>query len=50
MAIVTTMLQHTIYRQSGLVWVNDMDLICIIIVVPFGSYNTVQFIDHYLVQ
>ena len=34
-------LQHTVYRQSDPVWVDDMDLVWIIIVAPFGSYNTI---------
>ena len=37
-------------QKSGPVWVNDMDPVWIITVAPFGSYNTVQFIDHCLVQ
>ena len=50
MPIGITMMQHTVYRHSGPVWVDDMDPIWIITVAPFGSYNTVQFIDHCLVQ
>ena len=50
MPIGITMLQHTVYKQSSPVWVNDMDPVGIIIVAPFGSYNIVQFIDYYLVQ
>ena len=50
MPIGITMLQHTVYRQSGTVWVDDMDPVWIIVVAPFGSYNTVNFIDHCLVQ
>ena len=50
MPIGITMLQHTVYRQSGSVWVDDMDHVWIITVIPFGSNNTVQFIDHCLVQ
>ena len=49
MPIGITMLQHIVYKQSGLVWVDDMDPVWINTVAPFGSYNTVQFIDHYLV-
>ena len=49
MSIGITMLQHTVYRQSGSVWVDDMDLVWIITVASFGSYDTVQFIDHCLV-
>ena len=41
MSIGITKLQHTVYKQSGLVWVDDMDLVWIIIVALFGSYNTV---------
>ena len=37
MSIRITMLQHTVYRQSGLVWVDDMDPVWIITVAPFGS-------------
>ena len=40
---------HIVYRQSGPVWVDNMDPVLIIIVVPFGSYNTIQFINHSLV-
>ena len=50
MSIGITMLQHTVYKQSGLVWVDDIDPVRVIIVASFGSYNTVQFINHYLVQ
>ena len=50
MSIGITMLQHIIFKQSGLVLVNDTDPVYIIIVAPFGSYNTVQFINHCLVQ
>ena len=50
MSIGITMLQHTIYKQSGPVWVDDMDPVWIITVAPFWSYNTIQFIDHCLVQ
>ena len=50
MPIGITMLQHTVYRQSGPVWVDDMDPIWIITVAPFGSYNIVHFIDQCLVQ
>ena len=50
MPIGITMLQQIVYRHSGPVWVNDMDLVWIITVAPFESYNTVQFIDHCLVQ
>ena len=50
MPIGITMLQHTIYKQSGPVWVDDMDPILIITVALFGSYNTLQFIDHCLVE
>ena len=49
MPIGITMLQHKVYRHSGLVLVNDMDLVWIITVAPFGSYNTVHFIDHCLI-
>ena len=45
-----TILQHTVYKHSDPVWVDDMDLVWIITVAPFGLYNTVQFIDHCLVQ
>ena len=41
MPIEITILQHTVYRQSGPVWVDDMDPVWIIIVVSFGLYNTV---------
>ena len=40
MPIGITLLQHTVYRQSVPVWVNDMDPVLIIIVASFGSYNT----------
>ena len=50
MRIGITMLQYTVYKQSGPVWVDDMDPIWIITVAPFGSYKTVQFIYHCLVQ
>ena len=50
MSIGITMLQHTVYKQSDPVWVNDMNTIWIITVAPFGSYNTIQLINHYLVQ
>ena len=50
MSIGITMLQHTVYRQSDPIFVDDMDPVWIIIVAPFGSYNTVQFIDNCLVQ
>ena len=50
MLIGIAMLQYIIYRQSGPVLVNDMDPVWIITVTPFGSYNTVEFIDHCLVQ
>ena len=50
MPIRIIMLEHTIYRHSGLDWVDDMDTVLIITVAPFGSYNTIQFINHYLVQ
>ena len=50
MPIGITMLQHTVYKQSDLIWVDDMDPVWIITVAPFGSYNTIQFIDHCLVQ
>ena len=50
MLVGITMLQHTVYRQSGSIWVDDMDPVWIITMAPFGSYNTVQFIDHCLVQ
>ena len=58
MPIGITLLQHTVYRQSGPVWVNDMnpvwvddmDPVWIITVASFGSYNIVQFIDHCFVQ
>ena len=50
MPIEITMLQHTVYRQSGHVWVDDMDLVWIITVAPFGSYNTVQFIYHCFIR
>ena len=48
MPIGIIMLQYTVYKQSGPVWVDDMDPIWIIIVALFGSY-TVQFINHCLV-
>ena len=41
MPIGITMLQHTVYRQSGLVWVDDMNPVLIIIVALFGSYNII---------
>ena len=41
MPIGITILQHTVYRQSDPVWVDDMDLVWIITVAPFGSYNTI---------
>ena len=50
MPIRITMLQHIVYKQSGPVWVDVRDLVWIITVAPFGSYNTVQFINHCLVQ
>ena len=34
MPIGITMLQHKVYRQSGPVWVDDMDPVWIIIVAP----------------
>ena len=57
MLIGITMLQHTIYKQSSPVWVDNMDPVWvdnmdpvwIITVALFGSYNTVQFINHCLV-
>ena len=45
-----TMLQNTVYRQSDPIWVDDMDPVWIITVTSFGLYNTVQFINHCLVQ
>ena len=50
MSIGITILQHIVYRQSGPVWVDDMDPVWIITVAPFDSYKTIQFIDHCLVQ
>ena len=50
MPIGITMLQHTVYKQSGPICVDDMDPVLIITVAPFRSYNTIQFIDHCLVQ
>ena len=50
MLIGITILQHTVYKQSDLVWVDDIDPIWIIIVASFGSYNIVQFINQCLVQ
>ena len=41
MSIGITMLLHTVYRESGHVWVNDMDPVWIIIVASFGLYNIV---------
>ena len=46
MPIGITMVQHTIYRQSGPVWVNDMDPVWIITVAPFGSYNNTVYRSH----
>ena len=46
MSIGITMLHHTIYRQSGHVWVDDMDPVWIITMTLFESYNTIQFINH----
>ena len=50
MPIGITMMQHTVYKQNGPVWVDDMDPVWIITMAPFGSHNAVQFIDHCLVQ
>ena len=50
MLIGITMLQHTVYKQSGPIWVDDVDPVWIITVAPFGSYDTIQFIDHCHVQ
>ena len=40
MPIGTQLLQHTVYRYQGLVWVDDIDLVWIIIATPFGSHIT----------
>ena len=48
MFIGITIVQHTVYRQSDPIWVDDIDPVWIITVAPFGSYNTVRFIDHCL--
>ena len=45
MPIGTQLLQHTVYRYRGPIWVDDIDLVSIIIAAPFGSYR-----DHCLVQ
>ena len=50
MPIGITMLQHTVYKQSDPIWVDDIDPVWIITVAPFRSYNTIQFIDHCLIQ
>ena len=41
MPIGIIIMQHIVYRQSGLVWVDDMDPVWIITVAPFGLYNTI---------
>ena len=53
MSIGITMLQHTVYKQSGPVWVDDMDHVWVIqyntvykslsrtVIVPSGTYNFV---------
>ena len=46
MHIEITMMQHTVYKQSDPVWLDDMDHVWIITVAPFWSYNIVRFIDH----
>ena len=43
MPIGTTILQHTVYRYSGPVWVDDMDLVWIITVALFGSMTWILF-------
>ena len=40
MPIGIHLLHHTVYRYRGLVWVDDIDLVWIIIAAPFGSYRS----------
>ena len=40
MPIGIHLLQHTVYRYRGPVWVDDIDLVWIIIAAPFGSYRS----------
>ena len=39
MPIGVQLLQHTVYRYRGPVWVDDIDPVLIIIVASFGSYR-----------
>ena len=39
MPIGIQLLQHTVYRYRGLIWVDDIDPVWIIIAAPFGSYR-----------
>ena len=39
MPIRIQFLQHTVYIYQGPVWVDDIDLVWIIIAAPFGSYR-----------
>ena len=40
MPIGTQLLQHTVYRYRGHVWVDDIDPVWIIIAAPFRSHIT----------
>ena len=40
MPIGTQLLQHTVYRYRGPVWVDDIDPVWIIIAAPFRSHST----------
>ena len=39
MPIGIQLLQHTVYRYRGPIWVDDIDPVWIIIAAPFGSYR-----------
>ena len=39
MPIGIQLLQHTVYRYQGPIWVDDINSVWIIIVAPFGSYR-----------
>ena len=39
MSIGIQLLQHTVYRYRGSVWVDNIDPVWIIIAAPFGSYR-----------
>ena len=55
MPIGITILQHTVYRQSGPVWVDDMDPVWVIqyntiyrslsrtVIVPSGTYSSFPY-------